>query len=451
MSPAGASGTEPTGSPRLLTTAHSIKPVPTATFIRLSTASVMLLVAGFALARPDVVALAAPFTVALYLAVRRARLTQVATELEVARTEAVEGNRVDGKVTIRSTGDLDAVVVDVHVGPGLGLQHGLDRRVLAVRAGEEVVVDLGIVAARWGRTSVGPVHVSILTAGLAFAGPVPDPPTIRLTVLPSIERFRSDASLPYAVTAAGSHRSLVRGDGVDFAGIRPFVFGDRLRRVNWKVSQRTRSLQVVDSFTERASEVVVLVDSGQDVGTSGGVGGRTSSLDAAVRAAATVTAHHLRRGDAIRLVGVGHRLRFLRRLTGGRDFVLACNWLLDAPMAEVGEAWAPDRVAALVPPRATVLALTPLLDERMTTLVARLRQRGQPVVVVDTLPSGVVPDRLDVYEGLARRMWMMERERTIALLVDSGCPVVPWTTTGALDRALRELSVAAMAPRTAAR
>ena len=45
----------------------------------------------------------------------------------------------------------------------------------------------------------------------------------------------------------------------------------------------------------------------------------------------------------------------------------------------------------------------------------------------------------------------MERERTVALLVESGCPVVPWTTTGALDRALRELSVAAMAPRAAAR
>jgi uncharacterized protein (DUF58 family) len=449
---AGGSPNEPPPiSPSLLATAQSIKPAPTAAFVRLSTVSAVLLVAGLGLARPDVVALAAPFTIALYLTVRRVAGTRVATELEVSRTEAVEGNRVDGKVTIRSSGDLDAVLVDVRVGPGLAHLRGLGRRVLAVRGGEEVIVDLGIFAARWGRSTVGPVKVHILTAGLAFAAPVPTPPTLRVIVLPSIERFRSDASLPYAVTAAGSHRSLVRGDGVDFAGIRPFVFGDRLRRVNWKVSQRTGSLQVVDAFTERASEVVVLVDSAQDVGTSGGIGGRASSLDAAVRAAATVTAHHLRRGDPVRLVGVGRRLRFLRRLTGRRDFVLACNWLLDAPMAEVGEAWVPDRVAALVPPRATVLALSPLLDDRMATLVARLRQRGQPVVVVDTLPSEVVPDNLDVYEVLARRMWMMERERAVALLVESGCPVVPWTTTGALDRALRELSIAAMAPRAAAR
>ncbi|MDQ3450008.1 MAG: DUF58 domain-containing protein [Actinomycetota bacterium] len=438
-------------SPRLAASSYGSRPAPTAVLVRLSTVSVVLLVAGLGLGRPDVVALAAPFTVALFLAVRRARSARVEAELEISRAEVVEGTALDGTLTIRTTGDLDAVVVDVQVGIGLALRDGVRRRAIAVRGGEEVVVNLGIVAARWGHTAVGPVHVNIVTAGLAFAVAVPDRPTHWLTVLPSVERFRSDASLPYAVTAAGSHRSLVRGDGVDFAGIRPFVFGDRLRRVNWRVSQRTGSLQVVDSFTERASEVVVLIDSAQDVGVSGGVGGTASSLDAAVRAAATVTAHHLRRGDAVRLVDVGTRLRFLRRLTGRRDFVVACNWLLDTRLAEVGEAWVPDRVAALAPPRATVLALTPLLDERMTTLVARLRQRGQPVVVVDTLPPDAVPRQLDVYEALARRMWMMERERTVALLVESGCPVVPWTTTGALDRALRELSVAALAPRAAAR
>ena len=73
------------------------------------------------------------------------------------------------------------------------------------------------------------------------------------------------------------------------------------------------------------------------------------------------------------------------------------------------------------------------------------------MVVVDTLPAGALPDAADAIDLLARRIWLMERERTVALLVESGCPVVPWTTTGALDRALRALSLAAMAPRTAAR
>jgi uncharacterized protein (DUF58 family) len=343
------------------------------------------------------------------------------------------------------------VVVDIGLGPGLAMPGASARQMMSVRAGEEVRIDLGVVAARWGRTAVGPVRITAYTAGLAFRADPPDTPRQRLLVLPATQPFRSEASMPYAVAAAGTHRSALRGDGSDFAGIRPFQYGDRLRRVNWRVTRRTGQLHVVEANTERASDVVVLVDSAQDVGESGGIFGAASSLDGAVRAAASITAHYLRRGDTVRLVGVGNRLRFLRRLVGRRDLVLAFDWLLDSSLPDIGAAWAPDLVAQLVPPRSAILALTPLLDERMTTLVARLRQRGQPVLVVDTLPPGAVPVHLDEYERLGKRIWLMERERTVALLLESGCPVVAWTTPGALDHALRLISGAATAPRAAAR
>lgn len=424
---------------------------PSVVLLRLAGASAFLLVAGLALARPDVVALAVPFTVALFLVVARGRSARVTAELTVSRAEVVEGTPVHGQVVLRSTADLDAVLVQVGLGPGLVLVDGGTSRLVAVRAGEEAVIDLGIVAAHWGRTWVGPVSVQLATAGLGFEVPVPAEPRHRLVVLPATETFRSDASLPYAVTSAGTHRSAMRGDGLDFAGIRPFTYGDRVRRINWRVSRRTGTLHVVEAHTERASEIVVLVDSAQDVGRSGGIAGSSSSLDGAVRAAASVMAHYLGRGDAVRLVDVGTRLRFLRRLTGRRDATIGSDWLLDTRLPETGAAWAPDLVASLVPPRSLVLALTPLLDERMTTLVARLRQRGQPVVVVDTLPPDALPTGLDPYEALGLRTWLLERERTVALLLESGCPVVPWTSAGALDRALRSTAALTSAPRPVAR
>lgn len=424
---------------------------PNAVFVRLSVLSSALLVLGLTLARPDLVALAAPFTIGLFLSVLRRGREAVQIDLRVDRSDVVEGTAVAATLTMRSTSDLDAVVLDVRVGPGLVLLGSDARRAFAVTGGEEVVVDLGVYAARWGRTTVGPVVVVARGAGMAFDLPGTSRPRSHLNVLPRADGFRSDASLPNAVTSAGTHRSWLRGDGMDLAGVRPFVFGDRLRRVEWRISRRLGQLHVVEANTERSSEVVVLVDSGQDVGASGGVAGAASSLDAAVRAAAGVTARYLARGDAVRIVDVGTRLRFLRRLAGRRDLVIACEWLLDTRMAETGEAWVPERVAALVPPRALVLALTPLLDERMTTLVARLRQRGQPVVVVDTLPPDSVPAELDEFERLGLRLWLMERERTVALLVESGCPVVPWQNAGGVDEALRALAFASTAPRMAVR
>ncbi len=440
-------GPEPAPAP----IAVAARGTPNAVFVRLSVLSSVLLVLGLTLARPDFVALAAPFTIGLFLTILRRGRDAVDIDLQVDRSDVVEGHGVAATVTVRSTSDLDAVVVDVRTGPGIVLLGNAGRRAFAVAGGEEVVADLGVYAARWGRTHVGPVVVTAHGAGLAFDLPAMSRPLSRLNVLPRGDAFGSEASLPNAVTSAGTHRSWLRGDGLDLAGVRPFVFGDRLRRVDWRISSRLGSLHVVEAHTERSSEVVVLVDSGQDVGGSEGIGGATSSLDAAVRAATGITARFLARGDAVRIVDVGTRLRFLRRLAGRRDLVIAAEWLLDTRLPTAGEAWVPERVAALVPPRALVLALTPLLDERMTTLVARLRQRGQPVVVVDTLPPDAVPTELDEYERLGLRMWAMERERTAALLVESGCPVVPWHESGGLDDALRALAAASSAPRMAAR
>jgi len=443
-----------TGKPRRTTrrvTDAEARGTPNAVFVRLSVLSSALLVLGLTLARPDLVALAAPFTIGLFASVLRRGRDAVHIDLAIDRSDVVEGNALAATLTMRSTSDIDAVILDVRTGPGMLLLGHDSRRAFAVSGGEEVVVDLGVYAARWGRTSVGPVQVSAYGAGLAFDLPGTGRQKSHLNVLPRADGFASEASLPNAVTSAGTHRSWLRGDGMDLAGVRPFVYGDRLRRVEWRISRRLGTLHVVEAHTERSSEVVVLVDSGQDVGSSGGVGGATSSLDAAVRAAAGVTARYLARGDAVRIVDVGTRLRFLRRLAGRRDLVIACEWLLDTRMAASGDAWAPARVAALVPPRALVLALTPLLDERMTTLVARLRQRGQPIVVVDTLPPDALPADLDTYEQLALRMWLLEREQTIALLVESGCPVVPWQNSGGVDAALRALAFASMAPRMAAR
>lgn len=424
---------------------------PAPTLIRLSILSALFLVVGLSLARVDIVVLGMPFAISLFLAVARRRGARVSTRLTVDRRQAVEGNAVRGTLVIRASVDLDMVLVEVGTGPGIAVVDGAQARAIAVSGGEEVVVDLGLIAVLWGRSNVGPMRVSALTGGLAFELPGQAQALSRLTILPAARGFRSDASLPDAVASAGAHRSKLRGDGMDFAGIRPFAYGDRLRRVNWRASRRVGSLMVVEAQTERSSEVVVLIDSGQDVGASGGIFGAESSLDAAVRAAAALTAHYLSQGDAVRLVDVGTRIRFLRRLAGRRDLVIACDWMLDTRLAGSGEAWQPDRVASLVPPRALVLALTPLLDERMTTLVARLRQRGQPLVVVDTLPPGSIPKDLDVYEQLGRRMWLLERERTVALLMEAGCPVVPWTAAGGLDAALRALSESEAAPRVAAR
>ncbi|MCS6829731.1 MAG: DUF58 domain-containing protein [bacterium] len=67
-------------------------------------------------------------------------------------------------------------------------------------------------------------------------------------------------------TAAGVHSAPVRGDSVEFLGIREYVPGDPLRRVDWKHSARHGDLFVRDFERFTQTEVCVLLDRSSQMG-----------------------------------------------------------------------------------------------------------------------------------------------------------------------------------------
>ena len=63
----------------------------------------------------------------------------------------------------------------------------------------------------------------------------------------------------------GEHSARTPGEGVEFIQVRPYVFGDRQRRINWPATTRRRELQVNTFEAERAAEAVVVVDALSDL------------------------------------------------------------------------------------------------------------------------------------------------------------------------------------------
>jgi uncharacterized protein (DUF58 family) len=62
------------------------------------------------------------------------------------------------------------------------------------------------------------------------------------------------------------HASHKFGDGSDFADIRAFAAGDRMKRINWRVSVRMRQLHVNQFHVERSGDVILLVDTFVNIG-----------------------------------------------------------------------------------------------------------------------------------------------------------------------------------------
>ena len=101
----------------------------------------------------------------------------------------------------------------------------------------------------------------------------------RLTSLPLPSVFDSSAAIRRQSGLVGPDKSTRPGDGTDFAGIRAFQHGDRVRRINWPRSLRSAELQVVSTWADQDTLVVLEVDATKDIGPSGGIDGRASSLD----------------------------------------------------------------------------------------------------------------------------------------------------------------------------
>ena len=182
------------------------------------------------------------------------------------------------------------------------------------------------------------------------------------------------------------------GDGTEFAGIRPFHAGDRLRRINWRVSLRSGVAARGRDPGEEDSGVLLVVDALADHGAPAGSTARPAAWTSpsARRPRSPSTTSAAATGSGCGCSGGGEELsataparRHLRRV---------CR---DAGPAPAGGAARP-RAPSGSSFRATAGTVVDgaVADARTTwsvTATAALAGRGLPVIVVDTLPRGHAP------------------------------------------------------------
>jgi uncharacterized protein (DUF58 family) len=325
-------------------------------------------------------------------------------------------------------------------------------RVVAVPPRHVAELALSGPAWRWGRHRIGPASATAYAClGLLHARSAPSA-AAEVPVYPLTEQFDASDAMPRAAGQVGTHRSRRPGQAAELAGVRQFAPGDRLRRIDWRVSLRTRQLHVTATLSDRDAEVVLVLDVLAEAGHSGGVGGTASVLDTTVRAAAAIAGHYLQHGDRVSLVEYSHAARRLRPGSGRRQYLTVLEWLLDtspggSPDTPYERLFGPH----LLPASALVVVLTPLIDPSTAPMLARLARAGRFVLAVDTLPDRVAVPDVGPQAGLAYRLWRLERDNTVGALREHGVPAVPWAGSGSLDEVLRSLSRAAAGPRTGVR
>ncbi len=419
--------------------------------------AVLVAASGLALAvlfgEPVLIVLSAPFGVLAALGLLNRPTREPQAHSVLAHPVLHEGQGTTSRLVLRDVDDVEHVTRVTSRAPYLVLRpaHGTVGSLLDAEAR---VADTFISPRRWGRRLLGEEKVALTTRWAGYRwGPVGLTGDL-IEVLPATAPFDSHAELPQPVGLVGAHRSRRVGDGTEFSGIRPFHAGDRLRRVNWRVSLRSDELHVVDTRAEEDSAVLVVVDALSDYGTSGGVDGASSSLDVSVRAAAALAEHHSRSGDRVGLRVVGSSGQVVGYGAGARHLRVILGQLARV-RAGTPHDLSTEPLQFRVTAGTVVMVLSPMLSEVMTSSAAALMRRGVPVMVIDTLPEEATPAAREGVPSrvadLAWRMRRVERDLLLDRLAGTGCPVVAWRGPGTLDEVLRRLARRSQLPRVAVR
>jgi uncharacterized protein (DUF58 family) len=414
----------------------------------------VLIAAAVLLQRVDLVVLAAPFAIGGALGLWRRPVAVPTVRIAVGSDVLTEGRPVRARVSVGNPDRIgyDLVVLRTAASPWLKFPNADRPYVTSVAAGSIADLDLEGRVVRWGRHALGPALAHAVAADGLLVSDGGTGRTRTIKVYPLTDEFEAVEAMPRAAGLVGVHRSRRPGEGGELAGVRMFAPGDRLRRIDWRVSLRTRELYVAATLSDRDAEVVLLLDVLHEAGRSGGIDGARSVLDTTVRAAAGVAQHYLHAGDRVALLEYSSRARRLRAAGGRRQFLAVLEWLLDVEVRIGGYEPSPNAFGPhTVSPNALVVVLTPLLDTRAAAMVARFARAGRFVVALDTLPPELpLPVRGD-WATAAGRLWKLERDNTIGLLREHGVPVVAWAGAGSLDDVLRQVARTAGAPKAVLR
>ncbi len=340
------------------------------------------------------------------------------TELSAGRVR--EGGRVELAVSLEATGLAGPVAARLDLGVPAGVRvAGGTVRVFRLADGRPARLTFTVTGERRGVHRLGLLRLRVHEPGTLRGAEVIFPPETTLEVLPETDRpLRLPLRARVTGILPGLHPSRRVGAGVEFAGLREFAPGDALSDLDWRASARWRKWIVRQRLAARNAEIVIMLDALSSV-----ILGGADTFDPCVRRAAALAGTFLGQGNRVGLVVYGGVLTWVRPGLGRAQRWRLVRMLRDAQVTPTYAHKDPSVVPRRVlPPHATVVAVTALADPRFADVLGSLRARGRPVHVVYLPPAETLPPR-DASERLALRLWALEHRLLLDRLRQGGAGV----------------------------
>jgi len=401
----------------------------------------------------EVALFVAPWMVLCVLGATRPSSGNHRVEIDIDRDRVVVGDAVNMSVRIRSDHGCRVRVQPIpsrSFSAGTGSGAVTEPPAVVALAADDVGTDADeacfeMEAHSWGTHDLGRVALEVREPFGLFRSTGSASVRRPLRVHPT-PRELSDLITPWVVRrVSGTHPSPESARGIEYADIREFGPGDSVRDINWRASARSNGLLVSQRHPDRASDVILLVDSfvesGHDV---------RSVFGLVIEAAVALADSHLAATDRVGLIEFGGLVRWVTPGTGSVQLQRLTDALLSTGLyANAADKELPILPPRAMPPRSLVVAFTPLLDDRFIDAVFTARGRGHDVAVItceptERLPAGGGASGSGTGPGtdaerVALRIWSAERAMTRDRMAEHGIAVVSWDGTEPIDMVLGRL------------
>lgn len=378
-------------------------------------------------------ALGAPFLTVLVLSwVDRWWPEATVVSVNASANRVVEGDQVDFDIGVKGRRTISSFELEVQFPANYELMG--PARFVGALAGE-TQFQISTRAVRWGLA--GPEWAVITTRDRFGVSEVVSrqPLKLPLRIHPPADYLRSLIPLSRDRSTSGEHHSYRIGPGSEMAEVRPYRVGDPLRMVNVRLSQRRGEVMVVERHPEHSSDVILLVDSGQDLGID-----LDTTLRLTITAADAIGERHLGAQDRVGLLDIGWRLRWIPARMGRRHLHTIVDALLatsaQPPSLVRGEQESWSQLPAHLPRQATIVALSPLLSQVTMNVLVQLRNRGHEILVIKPIVS---IDQTGVSDE-ARRLFLIGNTLNENWLTQRGVMIIPWRPQDGLDHIVKRIA-----------
>jgi len=348
--------------------------------LQLLIAVAILVIAAFSTALPFLFYL-------LYLAILvvggsyvlvRLGLTDLEAGYAVSQMHGHVGDKLRVTYTLRNGSRIAKLWLEIH--NPTTLPGGLPGRAIKLGGRSERSWLIRIPLARRGHFRIEPLHIRTGDPFGFFEASATVGQGVSVVVYPRLEplpRWR----LP-AAALEGSQVSPVRTLQTTplATSVRPYAPGDSMNRIHWKSTARHGELQVKEFDLEQTADAWIVLDLQRDIQTGRG---DESTVEAAVRAAASIADKALQENRAVGMsVNVG-RMGFLPPDRGSRQH-LKIMQLLASVEADGSAPLVETLISTVGRLRRgmTAVVITPSLDPSWVRPLASLRTRGVACVVL---------------------------------------------------------------------